>query len=265
MAQAEQSFRSGDLSACLNELQAEIRQNSADPKRRIFLAQLLMVLGQWERAVTQLDLIGDMDSAALPMARAYRSAVECEMFRRQVFAGERSPLVFGDPEPWIAHLLSALSLDAQGQAGPAAAARAQALEAAPATAGTLNGAPFEWIADADSRLGPVFEVLLNGSYYWVPVHRIHKISIERPADARDLVWLPAQFTWTNQGEALGFIPTRYPGSEASEDNLIRLARKTEWIGNGPDSFRGIGQRLLATDASDYGLLETREIILTQAA
>jgi type VI secretion system protein ImpE len=262
MARAEDSFRAGNLAACLQELQAEIRQNSADPKRRIFLAQLLMLLGQWDRAVTQLNVIGEMDSAALPMARAYRAAIECELLRAQVFAGQRSPLVFGDPQPWMALLLSALAAEGQGEYGRAATVRAQALEEAPATSGSLNGEPFEWIADADQRLGPVFEVLLNGAYYWVPVHRVSKISIEAPADARDLIWIPAQFTWTNEGEAMGFIPARYPGSEATEDDLIRLARKTEWKEMAPDSFHGIGQRLISTDADEYGLLAVREIILS---
>jgi type VI secretion system protein ImpE len=265
MARAEESFRAGDLGACLQELQAEVRQNSADAKRRIFLSQLLMVLGQWDRAVTQLNVVGEMDSAALPMARAYRAAIECEMLRAGVFAGRRSPLVFGDPEPWIALLLNALTLDGRGQFTEAAAVRSQALQDAPATGGTLNGEPFEWIADADSRLGPVFEVLLNGAYYWVPAHRVSKIVVEPPSDARDLVWVPAQFTWTNQGEAIGFIPARYPGSEASDDNLIRLARKTEWKEVAPDVFQGLGQRLLATDANEYGLLEVRDIELTAAS
>src|SRR6202043_684861 len=101
------------------------------------------------------------------------------------------------------------------------AIRAEAFEAAPATVGSLNGTVFEWIADADTRLGPVLEVLLNGAYYWVPYERIRGIAIEPPADARDLVWLPAEFTWSNAGTAFGLIPTRYPGSEASEDAAIR--------------------------------------------
>ena len=105
-------------------------------------------------------------------------------------------------------------------------------------------------------------MLLNGVYYWVPVHRVSKISIEAPADARDLIWIPAQFTWTNEGEAMGFIPARYPGSEAAEDDLIRLARKTEWKEMAPDSFQGIGQRLISTDANEYALLAVREIILS---
>jgi type VI secretion system protein ImpE len=261
MARAEDSFRAGDLAGCLQELQAEIRQNSADPKRRIFLAQLLMLMGQWDRAVTQLNVVGEMDSAALPMARAYRAAIECELVRGQVFSGKRSPLIFGDPQPWIASMVSALTLDGEQKYAQAAAMRAQALEDAPASSGSVNGEPFEWIADAESRLGPVFEVLLNGNYYWVPVHRVLKITIEPPSDARDLIWVPAQFTWTNQGEALGFLPARYPGSESSSDDLVRLARKTEWQEVAPEIFHGIGQRLIATDANEYGLLEVREILL----
>jgi type VI secretion system protein ImpE len=260
MSRAEESFRAGNLAVSLAELQAEIRQNAADPKRRIFLAQLLMLMGQWDRAVTQLNVIGEMDPAALPMARAYRSAIECEMFRTQVFAGERSPLVFGDPEPWIAQLLSALPAEGQGKVKEAAEVRAQALEDAPVTGGTLNGEAFEWIADSDGRLGPILEVLLNGSYYWVPVHRIQRIAIETPSDARDLVWLPAQFTWTNQGEAFGFIPTRYPGSDKVEDDAIRLARRTQWDEVAAGVFHGFGQRQLTTDAAEYGLLEVREAI-----
>jgi type VI secretion system protein ImpE len=187
------------------------------------------------------------------------------MFRARVFAGERSPLVFGEPEPWIAQLLSALALENQGKFAEAAEIRARALEDAPATSGTLNGTAFEWIADSDTRLGPIIEVLLNGTYYWVPVHRVARVAIEAPSDARDLVWLPAQFTWTNQGEAMGFVPARYPGSESIDDDLIRMARRTEWKEMAPEVFHGLGQRLIATDAAEYGLLEVREIVLSPAS
>src|SRR6201991_95579 len=129
MSKAEDSFRAGRLAASLEELQAEVRQKPADAKLRIFLAQLLMMVGQWDRAVTQLKVIGDMDASALPMARAYRAAIDCELLRAQVFAGKRSPLLFGDPEPWIANLLKALTLDGEGRAADAATLRAEAMEA----------------------------------------------------------------------------------------------------------------------------------------
>jgi type VI secretion system protein ImpE len=254
-------FAAGDLAGCLAQLQSDVRRQPADGKLRVFLAQLLMITGDWDRALTQLGVAAELDAGALPMLHAYGAAIQCEKLRSEVFRGARSPLVFGEPLPWIAGMLQALALDAQGKPEQAAALRAESLESAAITSGTLNGTPFEWIADADSRLGPVLEVLLEGAYYWVPFERIQRIVIEPPADARDLVWLPAQITWTNGGEAIGFLPARYPGSEGSADSAIRLGRKTEWRAIGGEQFAGSGQRVLTTDAEEAGLLEVRELTL----
>ncbi len=125
-----------------------------------------------------------------------------------------------------------------------------------------NGRDFEWIADADSRLGPVLEVILEGKYYWIPFCRIKKIVMEKPSDLRDLVWKPAVFVWTNGGEAAGHIPTRYPGTETSEDNQLRLARRTDWLERAGGACLGLGQRILATNNDELPLLECQTIELT---
>ena len=93
-------------------------------------------------------------------------------------------------------------------------------------------------------------------------HRIAAIQFEPPADLRDMVWLPAQFTWANGGEAVGFIPTRYSGTETAEDSALRLSRKTEWTPIGSEAFAGRGQRVLATSADEVPLLQVRELRLT---
>jgi type VI secretion system protein ImpE len=257
MATAEESFRQGDLAACLALLQADVRRRPEDVRQRVFLVQVLMVIGEWERALTQLGVLKELDATALPMVHSYGATIQCERLRAAVFRGERSPLLFGEPEPWMAEMVQAVGLQAQGHGSEAASLRSGALAAAPATAGTLNGTAFEWLADADSRLGPLLEVLLNGNYYWVPMHRVQEIRVEAPADIRDLVWLPAEFVWANGGEAVGFIPTRYPGSESSTDDAIRLARKTDWVD--ADNAIGLGQRLLATDEAEVPLLELRSV------
>ena len=257
-------FAAGDLAGCLAQLQDEVRRQPVDGKLRVFLAQLAMVSGNWERALNQLAVAAELDAGALPMLHAYRAAIQGERLRIEVFSGARSPLVFGEPLPWIALLLQALHLQASGQVHQAGALRAEALNAAQPVAGTLNGVAFEWVADADSRLGPVLEVLLSGAYYWVPYERIQRVVIEPPADARDLVWVPAQFTWANGGESMGLIPARYPGSELSPDDTIRLARRTEWVSLGSEQYAGLGQRMLASDAAELGLLEVRELTLQTA-
>jgi len=264
MSKSEELFGAGDLAGCIVELQSEVRRQPADSKLRVFLAQLLMLTGDWERALNQLSVAADLDAGALPMKHAYSAAIQCERLRADVFAGRRSPLVFGEPLPWIASLLQALALDADGKASEAASVRSAALEQAAPTAGTINGAPCEWIADADSRLGPILEVLLNGAYYWVPFERIQSVSIEAPSDARDLVWVPAQFTWSNGGEAMGMLPVRYPGSERSDDAAIRMSRKTEWRALGGEQYAGLGQRVLTSDSEELGVLEIRQIVLGPA-
>ena len=78
-----------------------------------------------------------------------------------------------------------------------------------------------------------------------------------------MVWMPANLMFENGGESVALLPTRYPGSEKSEDGLIVLARKTTWETMGPDAYRGAGQRILATDAGEYPLLSVREILIDQ--
>ncbi|MGF6606895.1 type VI secretion system protein ImpE [Paraburkholderia sp. WSM4175] len=259
---AEECLREGDLDGCLRELQKQVRKDPSKAAYRVFLFQVLAVTGAWDRALTQLNVVGELDAAALPMVQTYREALQCEALREAVFKGERAPLIFGEPTGWLALLLEALRLDTAGDSGAAAAARARALDEAPATAGALNGEPFTWLADADNRLGPTLEAVLNGRYYWIPFSRIKRIEIEPPSDLRDRVWMPAVFTWANDGQAAGLIPARYPGTLAEPNRALWLARLTEWIGDDPVLARPVGQRMFASDANDYALFDVRTIELT---
>ena len=262
---AEQLLAEGHLDEALEALKERIRQDAANPRHRIFLFQLLAVQGDWERSLNQLEIVGQMDAAALPMTQTYREAMRCESLRATIFAGKRSPLLFGDPEPWLALMLQALQDTAAGRHEEAARRRDAAFVAAPATSGRLDGQPFAWIADADPRLGPILEAIIDGRYYWIPFHRIRAIQIEAPADLRDVVWMPAYFTWVNAGESVGLVPTRYPGSEQSADPGIRLARKTYWPEPAPGVYLGQGQRMLATDQGEFPLMDIRRIELDSAA
>jgi type VI secretion system protein ImpE len=277
---AEARLHEGKVDEALAELQKAVRSDPSNVKHRIFLFQLLAIQGDWSRALTQLEVVGELETSALAMVQAYREGLRCEMFRAEVFSGKRSPLIFGQPDEWMALLIEALKLTAEGRHVPAREMRARALEAAPATPGRIELAPdpaahvpppdgggshentpefpgeaFEWIADADSRLGPVLEAVVNGRYYWIPFYRIREIRLDRPTDLRDLVWTPAHFIWANGGASVGFIPTRYPGSEGAADGRIRLARRTEWSQADAETFLGLGQRVFVTDVSEHSILD----------
>ena len=89
-----------------------------------------------------------------------------------MFAGRKRPSVFGDPQPWVGDLVEALHQEAEGSAQAAFELRARALETAPAEPGSVNGGRFDWFADADTRFGPVLEVVMNGTYRWIPMTEI---------------------------------------------------------------------------------------------
>ncbi len=254
-----------DQDAELARVEREIRAKPDDAKLRTYLFQLLAIRGDWQRALAQLQVAAQLTPVALPMAQTYREAIRCEVFRAEVFAGKRTPSILGEPPAWMGLLLESMKALAEGHVARADDMRDEALDAAPPTPGTIDTTAFEWIADADSRIGPVCEAIVDGKYVWIPFERLSAISIEPPADLRDFVWGAAKLAFRNGGDAVALIPTRYPGSEASADGAIRMARKTAWSELSEATYVGLGQRMWATDAGEHAMLDTREIALTGAA
>lgn len=262
--QAEELLQAGQLTEALAVLENQIRSDPSNAKLRVFLFQLLSVLGDWERALTQLNVAAELDPMNLLMAQVCRVALNCEALRAEIFAGKRSPLVFGEPAEWIGLLVQANQMIAEGKYEASQKLRERAFETATAIAGSIDNQRFEWISDADSRLGPIIEAIIDGKYYWVPFTALHQVQIEPPADLRDVVWLPAHFTWVNGGQTTGLIPTRYPNSETSKDSAILLSRKTEWIEQPGDLYLGLGHRIFTTNEDEFPLLQIRQIDLDQS-
>jgi len=277
------ALRRGDVSGALAELREEVKASPSDSRLRVFLFQLLSVVGEWDKALAQLGVAAELDPAAGVMAKAYQEILRCEALRREVFAGKRTPVVLGEPSEWVALLIEALAHEARGDTQAAADLRGKAFEMAPESSGQIataadaaesgdedrdapsdpQGTPFAWIADGDGRLGPVLEVIVNGKYAWAPFDRISLLRVDPPADLRDLVWAPVHFTWSTGGESVGVTPTRYPGAESHEDDAVKMARKTEWQDDGHGAYRGVGQRVLVTDLGEHPLLETRLVRIDQ--
>ncbi len=112
--QAEELLQAGQLTEALAVLEGQIRSDPANAKLRVFLFQLLSVQGDWERALTLLNLAAELDPVNLLMAQVCRAALNCEALRAEIFAGKRSPLVFGEPDEWISWLVQANHMIAEG-------------------------------------------------------------------------------------------------------------------------------------------------------
>lgn len=256
--------REGKPREALTALEQEVRAQPAEAKHRLFLFQLLSILGDWDRAATQLQVAAELDASMLVLANVYRSAIRSELLREEVFAARRSPLMLGEPDPWVGDLLESHRALADGKHDLAISLRNRALEHAPTVGGALTigeapPAPFDWLADCDSRLGPVTELILEGRYYWVPFSHISTITVQAPTDLRDLVWLSCDVVWTNGGDASALMPARYPDIGAASDERLLMSRATQWEEPQDGYLIGRGARVLVTDADEALMPDVREI------
>jgi type VI secretion system protein ImpE len=94
----------------------------------------------------------------------------------------------------------------------------------------------------------------------MPLRRLRSIRLEKPADLRDMVWMPATLLLSTGAETVAFIPTRYPGTEEHSDNKLRMARATDWADRDGNLF-GTGQRIWYSDIGEHPLLDARNIVL----
>lgn len=255
------------LATELSELQSSVRRDASSAKLRIHLFQLLCVMGNWTRALAQLQVCAQMDAKSLPMAQTYREAIRCEFVRKEVFEGKRTPQIMGTPPEWMGAMVEALKFDGAPDFSRAAALRERALDAATATPCSVDGKRCEWLADGDSRLGPILEVIANGQYYWLPMESCSGLVLEAPSDLRDMVWMPGEVMLPNEGRVPVLIPTRYAGTADADspyaDDLKR-SKRTEWVEVHPDMWFGKGQRVWASDVGDHAILDTRLISMDAA-
>jgi type VI secretion system protein ImpE len=137
--------------------------------------------------------------------------------------------------------------------------REAAFEAAPDTAGEIDGERFEWIADADPRFGPCVEAIVGGRYGLLPFAAVSTLKSEGPKDLRDIVWYPVEILLKTGASIAALLPARYPG--VATDPAEQMARATDWH-DSPAGQIGSGQRLWATSGGgDRGLLSVRSIVM----
>jgi len=259
LADADALLREGDLPGARAALVGVVRARPSDAQARMFLFQLLAVAGEWDKARTQVQALAQLSPEAQMLAAAYGQNIEAEGVRRDVFAGRRQIDVLANADGWAGTLATAIEHLANSRIDEGVAARDAAFDGVPDAPGRLNGNPFEWISDADSRFGPGFEAIIAGRYGLLPFDAIAKITSDGPRDLRDLVWLPVELSMKSGQSIKAFLPARYPGSEASTDANEQLARATSWDAT-PWGDAGRGQHVWTlSDDSEHGILALRTL------
>ncbi len=232
---AEALFREGRLDEAVEALGTELRDNPTNAQLRTFLFELLCFAGNHERAEKQLDVVASAGQGAAMGALLYRSALHADRIRQEMFLDGRYPQT----------------------------------EAPGAVSGTLNGKPFDSLADADPRIGARLEVFAAGEYMWLPLAHIATVRASPPKRLRDLLWIPAVvrtgpgFSELELGEVM--LPAMAPLSWQHPDDRVRLGRVSEWTTLKGGGEAPAGQKLLLVDGEELPILELRELDIASAS
>lgn len=275
----------------LNQQQAAVRDHPTDPARRWALIETLCLLCQWERALQQLQTWVRLQPDAAAQAHALRGLIQAEAQRMQVFAGHAPPAPVIEFTPWMQALWQALQHNSRGEHAQADALRESALSSAPTQAGRcrwqarpdraakdeqapLQTQDFAWLADSDTRLGPVCEIMASGGYRWLPFADIASLTFSAPQRRLDLIWRPAQVTLRGSANSEGagskapvlhaFIPVRScwlhaPALPDTQQQALLQARLTVWHEQGQTGVFSTGQKTWMSDGIDWPVLDVREL------
>lgn len=268
----------------LRQAEAAVRREPAEPEHRWTLVETLCLLCQWERALQQLQAWVRLAPQWQAQAQLVRGLIQAEHQRTLVFGGQQRAAPVVDMPEWMALMAKALEHNAAGEVEQADACRHQALEQAPGRSGVCHWdartsgddsaahheQAFEWLADSDTRLGPVCELMVAGAYRWLAFADIASIQMEAPARTLDLVWRPAriQLHGDDQGSAgrhlHAFLPSRscwvqVPAEPREQQQALMQARLTLWQEAGSSGIFVQGQKTWMSDGIDWPLLDVREV------
>jgi len=227
MPNADELFASGDIQGARAELIKQVRSEPGSVPVRMFLFQLFSLTGEWKRAKAQLDTLAKLDPELQMLSVAYSQCIEAERDRERVFAGEADMPILSKAS-WGSELSEALKAFLNKGNG-AAKKLLEVQNNLPDYKGSANDdLAFDWISNADPRIGPATEAIISGRYGLIPFADLETLEIRKPIDLRDTVWAQAEFGLLKGAKVSGFIPMRYPGSHSSEDSAVVMGRTTIW-------------------------------------
>lgn len=244
---AKSLFRDGKLAEAIEAQTAIVRDKPNDPDARALLAELHIVVGNYDKADRQLDALSTQHTKLGVAVALSRQLLRAAMARQEVFEKGRAPDVVTEPGTFVEAALRALLELREGHDKEAAAILAEADEKRVRAAGRLgeSGPAFEDFRDVDDLCAGFVEVMTStGKYFWVPTERIDVMEFDKPARPRDIVWRQCKMEVRGGPEGVVYVPSTYPTLPSEGDiDSFRLGRATEWTGGDGSPTRGIGLRL----------------------
>jgi type VI secretion system protein ImpE len=235
------------LSDAVELVKSHLKAVPTDKDARQLYIDLLILLGQYERADSQCNLAVSFASEDTMGFALLRNQLRAMAARDAWFADAAVPQFPQGPSDLDT---AAIRLGLAHKAGSATEAKA-ALEQVDALRGkrpmTWNGKRVTDLRDLDDRIPHALEVIMTGGgYLWIDFAKIASVDIEPITRPRDLAFRRADLTLVDGASAPVLLPAIYQGT-AGDERLL-LGRETHWVTEISGITTGRGQRcLLAGD------------------
>jgi len=252
-------IKEGKLSEARVNLVSTVKNHPSDTASRFLLFQILLFLGEWDKAERHLELLADLDANMAPAVSLYKNLLKCERERRDVVSFRTLPSFLpSTPTYFESYYKACQPLHANVDVGAADIFRGLE-EQIPLVTGTVNGLEFSGIRNTDDLLAFALEVFAHDRYLWVPFESIREIIVTPPKTLLDLMWISASITTWGGLSMNGFLPALYPDTCKHDNEQIRMGRMTDWSTEGGACVRGVGQQVFVFGNQDMSILEWREI------
>jgi type VI secretion system protein ImpE len=256
---AKELMKAGRLSDARRLLIEEVKAAPADVSARTLLFQVLALGGEWDKAVSHLDMISTRDPDRAIGVHAYLDIMRGEKERLQVVQRLQQPSIMPEAPPYFIQYLAYLDALKAGSYDDARNFISQIDKARPPVFGTINGKPFKGFSDTDARLYAFLEVFVHDRYVWIPPEAIREIIIHEPKDSLDLIWVTASIT-TWEGLSMNCcMPVVYPETFLGPNEQAKFGRLTDWVPLGGGLSKGVGQHVYAFGDEDVAILDIRQI------
>ncbi|MBV9504958.1 MAG: hypothetical protein JO323_08135 [Acidobacteriia bacterium] len=260
-----QLLDSGDLNSAIAQVAQEVRTNPVDSANRTALFELLCCAGDLDRAAKHLEVIAAENTDRAIAVQPYRNLLEGERKRRKLFTEGLIPGLPKSVPPYTRLHLEAINRVREGRYDEALNVLEEAAAATPATSGSINDTHFDNLSDADDLIGPFLELIVSGTYSWVPWEAVRSVTTAPPRNLRDLIWLPANVELVLGPLGDVFLPALYTNSYLHADTGVKLGRMTEWRSDVPGLALAVGQKLLMADEQEWPLLNIRQLEIQPAS
>lgn len=249
-------LRAGKLTEAIAAANAAVRKTPSDIAARVLLAELLLFVGNLERADVILDATRDIDPEAAVGIAEFRQLLRAETARRQLRRDGRVPEFLSEPTASVTALLEALVALRGGDEAEAARKAAVAESLRPHITGSAAGKPFDDFRDVDDLCSGYFEVLTTtGKYFWIPTEAVESVQFHAPKRPRDLFWRRASFAVRAGPDGDVYIPAIYDADDPALAVDFRLGRATDWLQEQDGPARGVGQRVFLVGEESLAILD----------